>query len=275
MTSEQSHRVPLDGLGDGALAILGEDAKDWLVAKADDLPKGIDDAEGARREAEEVAALGRLVSGLRQGEILMPDPVARELVARATTENIRLDELKKEYDQELGRHESWAALLAHLDTAPDTDPADAGAEEDSGAEPESPEKPRPAASASKWVDLAGRLSDDQLRIVREEVAGLLAGRTGDLRLLLEDPDPEREIGEIAALARLSFGLTRGEIEVPDPLAHEMVVRLAESCDELNEYEELRERLEAGIAEHDALRALAAIFVDAPTSSTDRGSKGSR
>jgi hypothetical protein len=264
MTTEQGHRVPLDGLDDGRLAILREEANDWLVAKADDLPRGIDDAEGAKCEAEEVAALGRLFGWLRRGEILMPDPIARELIARATTENIRLDELKKEYDQELGRHESWAALLAHLDTAPDTDTADAGVEGDPGTEPESPDKPGPVAFSTKWIGLAGRSSDDQLRIVRSEVIGYLVGRAGDLHLLHRRPDPEREVGEIAALARLAFWLERGEIQAPDRIAHETVVRLAEGSDELNEYERLRERYEAGIAEHEALRALAAIFADAPT-----------
>jgi hypothetical protein len=270
MTTEKRSWVRLDGLSDRQLAILREDANDWLVTKADDLPKGIDDADGAKRETEEVAALGRLASGLRRGEVLVPDPIARELIARTIAEARHLDELKEEYDRELGEHESWVALLAHFDTAPDADAAEAGDEEDRGAEPESLDEDGPGAPASDRIELDGRLSDDQLRAVLKEVTGTLAGRTGDLRLLHKTAEPEREVSEIAALARLAFWLVRGEIQVPDRVAQEMVVRLAESSDELNEWEELRERHEDGVAEHEALLAFAGIFSDASPSRSGEG-----
>jgi hypothetical protein len=267
--------VRLDGLSDRQLAILREEANDWLVTKADDLPKGIDVAEGSKREVEEVAALGRLVSGLRRGQVLMPDRIARDLVARSTTETVHLDELKAEYDRELAEHESWVALLARLDSAPDAGAAGAGDEEDRGAEPESLDDDGPVGASPEWVELDGRLSEDQLRIVREAVIGLLIGRADDLRLLATHQDPEREVGEVAALGRLAFWLRRGKVLMPDPIAQEVVVRLAESSDELNRQEELRERYERGIAAHDALLVFSTIFSDASPGSAGPEDGGRR
>lgn len=266
MTSKR--RVPLDALAEGQLAILREEVNDWLVAKSDDLPHEIGDADAAKREVEEVAALGRLVSGLRRGEILVPDPVARELLARTTSETRDLDGLKEEYDRELARHKAWLALLAHFEEAPPAGPGAAVAEalENGGGADEDPEPSSdagdPGPPAARWVGLAGRLSDDQLRIVRKEVTGSLAGKAGDLPLLQKERDPERAVAEIAALARLAFWLERGEVEVPDRIVHEMVVGLATASDDLNEEEELRRRHERGVAEHDALLSLAAVFSDA-------------
>jgi hypothetical protein len=261
MTTERRTWKQLDGLSDRQLAILCEEINDWLVTKAADLPKGNDDPDRTKLEGEEVAALGRLVSGLRRSEILMPDPIAGELIARTVGETGHLDELKEEYDRELGEHEAWAALLGHFDPSPDADEAETGDGEGRTADPESPKDESEAASAPKCVEFAGRLSDDQLRIVRKEVTGMLAGRTGDLRLLDKHAEPGREVSEIAALARLAFWLDRGEIQVPDPLAQEMVERLVEGSKDLNEWEELRERYEAGIAEEDALLAFAGLFSD--------------
>jgi hypothetical protein len=198
MTGKLRSWVEVDGLSDRQLAILREEANDWLVTKADDLRKGAEDADETKREVEEVAALGRLVSGLRRGQILMPDPMARGLIARTLGETRHLDELKEEYDREFGDHESWVALLAHFDTAPDADAAGAGDEEDRGAEPGSPDEEGPATPAPEWVEFAGRLSDEQLRIVRKEVSGMLAGRTGDLPILSKQEDHERQFNEIAA-----------------------------------------------------------------------------
>jgi hypothetical protein len=256
--------VQLDGLSDRQLAFLREAANDWLVTKAADLSKGIGDSERVEREFGEVAVLGRILAWLRLGQAFMPDPAARELVARTIGETRHLDELKEEYDGEVEGHEAWVALLGHFDPAPDTDEAQTGDDEDRDTDPgSSDEDESEAAAAPRWVEFPGRLSDDQLRIVRKEVTGLLAGRTGDLRLLDKHPEPEREIAEIAALARLAFSLDRGKIEVPDPLAQEMVERLVEGSKELNEWEELRERYEAGVAEQEALVAFADFFSGGP------------
>jgi hypothetical protein len=105
-----------DGLTDEQLAYLIESATDWLITKAADLPPAYDGEEW-KTEAEEASALGRLVTGLRRGEILPEDAVARKIAARSTSERHTLDELRKEYRQELSEIEAWAALLARFDIA--------------------------------------------------------------------------------------------------------------------------------------------------------------
>ena len=262
MTTGAGSWARLDGIGEERLESLREEAYDWLAAKTDDLPKRLSDADGFNREAEEVAALGRLVSGLERGEVAVPDPILRELVARETTEAGQFDDVKEEYDRLLAVHEGWKALLACLDSAAG---AAAGAEEDHDEEPESPDHGEPVASApgpSRRIEPAGTFSDDQLQIIRATVTRSLAGRTGDLGLRLkkrpEVPDA-REVGEIAALARLAFGLEQGELEVPDRIAGELMSRIAAEVAHENEVEEIVERYEEGIAEHEALVAFASIF----------------
>jgi hypothetical protein len=142
------------------------------------------------------------------------------------------------------------------DAAGEQDDDEGEADPDRGAEAEAgDDEPKPTDRPGKWIELAGKLSEDQLQILRKEVTGSLAGRTGDLGLLDKQPEPEREIAEIAALARLAFWLCRSKIEAPDPIAEEIIIRLADSSRELNEYEELRERYEVGKAEEDAPRRL--------------------
>jgi hypothetical protein len=261
MTTDSPSWVHLDGLSDRQLVYLREEVHEWLVAKANDLPKYDDDE--AKRQAEEVAALGRMATGLRRGEILMPDPLAKELVARTIGETRHLDELREEYDRELDEHEAWVALHGNFTAAPDADGAEPGDDEDGDADSEaSDEDESEAAPAPRWVELRGRLSDDQLRIVRKEVTGMLAGRAEDLPILSRQDDHERQFSEIATLARLAFWLEGGgELEVSDRLVQEMVRRLVEGSNDLNEYEELRERYEAGMAEQGALLAFAGLFSD--------------
>jgi len=104
-------RVLLDRLTGGQLGILREEATDWLVTKAEDLPvSGPDEAK-----VEEVAALGRLVSGLRHGTVDASNRMIRRFVAREVSEAGFLDELAEAYRRELASHEAWVALLACLD----------------------------------------------------------------------------------------------------------------------------------------------------------------
>ena len=121
------------------------------------------------------------------------------------------------------------------------------------------------------IKLDGTLTEDQLRIVQDEVVDLLINRTGDLVHLDNHPDPKRELGEIAALSRLAAGLERGEVEVPDRIATDVAEGLAETNDELFEYEEIRRRYEAGIAQHDALHAsFAGLLRTPPPASGEEG-----
>lgn len=108
--------IPIHGLNDEQVAFLTENAIDWLITKAADLPAPSDDDDW-KNQAEEIAALGRLVGGLRHGKILAGDEVARKLAARTISETNTLDELREEYRRELAEHEAWAALLARFDTA--------------------------------------------------------------------------------------------------------------------------------------------------------------
>jgi len=110
--------VSFDDVTDEQLAFLIESATGWLIGKANDLPPVSDDDDW-KREAEEVAALGRLVTGLHHGEILLDDAIARELAARSTTWTDSLEELTKEYRREAGEHEAWVALVARFDAAAD------------------------------------------------------------------------------------------------------------------------------------------------------------
>ncbi len=110
-----STRAPLGGLTDEQSEILVKSATDLLVGKADDLPEVRDD-DAWRTEVEEVAALGRLVKGLRNGKIIPGDEVARRFAARAVGETRELDHLREEYRKELDEHDAWAALLARFDT---------------------------------------------------------------------------------------------------------------------------------------------------------------
>ncbi|HEX4307244.1 MAG TPA: hypothetical protein VHZ54_14505 [Solirubrobacterales bacterium] len=101
---------------DEELAILLESATDWLVAKAADVPAA-SDGDCWKRDADEMAALARLITGLESGQVLSGDAVARELVARTTSETNHLHDLEKKYRRELDLHKAWVALLARFVTA--------------------------------------------------------------------------------------------------------------------------------------------------------------
>jgi hypothetical protein len=103
------------------------------------------------------------------------------------------------------------------------------------------------------------MSEEQLEIVRRNVFGALVGKAGDLRLLHKHRDPKGAIREVSALGRLAFWLEHGEVLVPDGAAREVAQGLAEGVDAMNEWEEVVERYEEAIAEHDALHAFVAYF----------------
>jgi hypothetical protein len=105
------------------------------------------------------------------------------------------------------------------------------------------------------------MSEEQLEIVRRNVFGALVGKAGDLRLLRKLRDPKGAIREVAALGRLAFWLEHGQVLVPDRAAREVAEGMAEGIDALNEWEEVVERYEEAMAEHDALRAFVTYFTD--------------
>jgi hypothetical protein len=101
------------------------------------------------------------------------------------------------------------------------------------------------------------MTEAQLDIVRHAVFGELIGKAGDLRLLNKLNDPRQAIREVAALGRLAFWLEHGEVLVPDRAAREVAQGLAEGVDAMHEWEEVVERYEQAMAEHDALHAFVA------------------
>ena len=105
------------------------------------------------------------------------------------------------------------------------------------------------------------MTEAQLEIVRDAVFGELIIKAGDLRLLHKHPDPKRAIREVAALGRLVFWLEHGQVRVPDRAAREVAQHLAEGVDAMNEWEEVVERYEEAMTEHDALHAFVAYLSD--------------
>jgi hypothetical protein len=105
------------------------------------------------------------------------------------------------------------------------------------------------------------MTEAQLRIVRDAVFDELIIKAGDLRLLHKHPDPKRGIKEVAALGRLAYWLEHGQVLVPDRAAREVAQHLAEGVDAMNEWEEVVERYEEAMAEHDALHAFVAYLSD--------------
>ncbi|HEX4304810.1 MAG TPA: hypothetical protein VHZ54_02130 [Solirubrobacterales bacterium] len=251
MTERQ--KVPLIGITDEQLAVVREEALEWLDAKAGDLARAGDKA--AKREVEEVAALGRLVSGLCSEAIFVPDPIVGELVSREASQRGDFERVADEYHRMRFAADGWTALVKFFDGEPDS------RDHDDGDDPPGREG---------WIDLDGsRISDAQLRIARRAVTGHLAGRTGDLHLKDQHEDFERELREVAALARLAFALERGEIEVPDQIAQEVAEGLRESVEQMYDYEEVHENHKTAVAEEGALAALVAIFKDDSSPSDDR------
>ncbi|MBS1888804.1 MAG: hypothetical protein JSU06_16595 [Actinobacteria bacterium] len=113
-----------------------------------------------------------------------------------------------------------------------------------------------------------RLSEEQISFVRREVFSALYGRAGNLARLNRLPDPKAAIREVAALGRLAESLQDGGVRVPDRAAAEVAVGLAADVDDLHAYEQIYERCERAMWEHDAIHALVRLFGEA-----DRDARG--
>lgn len=223
-------RVPLDGLSATQLAVLRRDVDDLLIARAEDLRLLPGDGDPGRSVGE-VAALGRLASGLGRGEILVPDSTVRELVARRAAETARLEEVGEEYERERSRQEAWATLLAHLPE---------GAAGGAGATVPAVEEQR--------IDLP----DDQVAILSGEVVGRLVDAAADLAYLDRSRDPGGEVAEVAAWGRLAGALRRRRIALPDPEAARLFRGLAEAIAEGDGHRRI-------VATHAALKGLMGLL----------------
>jgi hypothetical protein len=101
------------GLSKAQRKVVRRQATVWLVDKAADLEL-LSNERDPDRVVGEVAALGRLVSALEDGEVGVPDEVARQMIVRRTTETELLDRLreaKEKYEEEQAEHDAWVRLL--------------------------------------------------------------------------------------------------------------------------------------------------------------------
>jgi hypothetical protein len=109
---ERGERVTLDGLDEKQRATILECATDWLVTLANDLCRyGPGDTV---RVTDEIAALGRLTFWLRIGTVAVPDEGVRAVIERRLGETGHLDELEKEYEEELAEHDAWRVIGSYF-----------------------------------------------------------------------------------------------------------------------------------------------------------------
>jgi len=103
------------------------------------------------------------------------------------------------------------------------------------------------------------LSEEQISFVRGQVFFALYSRAGNLRDLSRHADQKAAIREVAALGRLAESLEGGGVRVPDRAASEAAVGLAADVDQIHEAEEIYERCEQAMREHDAMHALVGLL----------------
>lgn len=105
------------GLNRAQRKLIRRQTNRWLIDKAADLELLPNEKEPDRVVAE-VAALGRLVLALEEGEVAVPDEIAREMIARRTTETEILDRLreaKERYEEEQAEQDAWVRLLGVIE----------------------------------------------------------------------------------------------------------------------------------------------------------------
>jgi hypothetical protein len=100
-----------------------------------------------------------------------------------------------------------------------------------------------------------RLPAAQAAILRDELAGWIAGIEEDLADPRCLPDREAATGEAAAFRRILAALDAAEIALPDEEARAAMARAAKGYDEAAGYER-------ALAVHDAHHALLAVLGDA-------------
>jgi hypothetical protein len=109
---ERGEWIPLDGLEEMQRALVLQHSTDWLVTLANDLCRY--GPEDTKRVTDEIAALGRLTSWLRMGSVAVPDSGVRAVIERRLGETGHLEELEKEYEEELAEHDAWRAIRSYF-----------------------------------------------------------------------------------------------------------------------------------------------------------------
>jgi hypothetical protein len=114
---ELSRRRSLAGLTEEQVEIVRAAVTEALIGRAADL-RLLNKLRDPKRAVREVAALARLVRGLGEGEIAVPDRVAWEVMARMSKELLQMDEeLIESYEQAIAEHRAMRAFVACFEGA--------------------------------------------------------------------------------------------------------------------------------------------------------------
>ena len=108
--TDDSRLVPLD-LPDAQAAILRRDIGDWIEALETDLrdPERLEDPERTRAD---LAAYRRLLDGVKEGGIWLPDERAARLLRQAADAH----DSENGYAEVVSVHDAMHALLAPLES---------------------------------------------------------------------------------------------------------------------------------------------------------------
>ena len=115
MSRREGHtRVRLNGMSEEQLRIVRDAVLGELIGRAGDL-RHLNRSADPRRAIREVAALGRSAYWLGIGEVLVPDRVARVVMARIVEEADERDqELLESYEEAVAEHDALRTYLAYL-----------------------------------------------------------------------------------------------------------------------------------------------------------------
>lgn len=114
---ERETHVRLDGMSEAQLEIVRDDVIGRLIGKAADLHL-LHREPDPKRIVREVAALGRLAFWLGDGEVVVPDRAARDLMARLVEDLEEIDRpLFERHQEAVAQHDALRAFLAYLSDA--------------------------------------------------------------------------------------------------------------------------------------------------------------
>jgi hypothetical protein len=111
---ERDTRVHLEEMSADQLEIVRHAVFGALVGRAGDLHL-LNQYPDPKRAIREVAALGRLAFWLEQGEVVVPDRAARDVMARIVKDVEQMDaELLERYEEAVAEHDALRVLVAYL-----------------------------------------------------------------------------------------------------------------------------------------------------------------
>jgi hypothetical protein len=115
---ERETHVRLDGkMSEAQLEIVRDDVIGRLIGKAEDLHL-LHREPDPERIVREVAALGRLAFWLGEGEVVVPDRTARDLMARIVEDLEDIDRpLFERHEEAVARQDALRTFVAYLSAA--------------------------------------------------------------------------------------------------------------------------------------------------------------